>query len=86
MTMAKSWATITEKVMVAEDGKTRSLTMIDLDTLPGLMFSIDARKVKEHVREKLARDQRWLRSGDRYAGLRVREIRGRWTFAVGQLG
>jgi hypothetical protein len=55
---SKPWATVNEMFTVAEDGKRRSVTMIDLDTLPGWLFSIDARKVKEHVREKLARYQK----------------------------
>ena len=39
-------------------GHEQPATMLDLDTLPGWMFSIDARKVKEQVRDKLARYQR----------------------------
>ena len=55
---SKPWATVTEMVTVAEDGKQRALTVIDLDSLPGWLFSIDARKAKEHVREKLIRYQK----------------------------
>jgi hypothetical protein len=54
----KPWATTSEMTVVAEDGKQRSLTMIDLDTLPGWLFSIDARKVKPEVRDKLVKYQR----------------------------
>src|SRR5690606_671035 len=50
----KAWATMNEKFTVAEDGKQRSVACIDLGTLPGWLFSIDPRKVKEDVREKLA--------------------------------
>lgn len=54
----KPWATMMEIITVAEDGKQRSMTMIDLDTLPGWLFSIDARKVKPAIREKLVQYQR----------------------------
>lgn len=55
---SKPWATMMEKIMVAEDGKQRTVTVVDLETLPGWLFSIDARKVREELREKLARYQR----------------------------
>lgn len=54
----KPWAVVNEMFMAGADGKTYTMTMVDLDTLPGWLFSIDARKVKEDVREKLARYQR----------------------------
>lgn len=56
---AKAWACTEEKsVQLPGDTQSRSVAMIDLDTLPGWLFSIDARKVKEQIREKLARYQR----------------------------
>lgn len=55
---SKAWATTTEMMVDCPDGSQRSAFCIDLDTLPGWLFSIDARKVKEHVREKLARYQK----------------------------
>lgn len=55
---SKPWATMALRAMVADDGNVRQMSMIDLDTLPGWLFSIDARKVKEDVREKLARYQK----------------------------
>lgn len=55
---SKPWACVTEIVIHDASGRQQPLTMIDLDTLPGWLFSIDGRKVKEPVREKLARYQR----------------------------
>jgi hypothetical protein len=43
---SKPWATVDEMSMVAEDGKVRLVTVVDLDTLPGWLFSIDPRKGK----------------------------------------
>jgi hypothetical protein len=54
----KGWACTVENTVHDSSGRQQQLTMIDLDTLPGWLFSIDARKVKEQVREKLARYQR----------------------------
>lgn len=55
----KAWACMTEMVMqIPGDAQSRSYAMIDLETLPGWLFSIDARKVSEHTREKLAKYQR----------------------------
>lgn len=53
----KSWATVTEKVMVAEDGKPRAMALIALKSLPMWLATIDPRKVKEQYREKLAQYQ-----------------------------
>jgi len=39
----KAWATIVTVTMVAEDGKQREVTMIDLDTLPGCSRSTHKR-------------------------------------------
>lgn len=55
---AKPWAVVREMPTTGADGKTYSMLAVDLDTLPGWLFSIDARKVKEQLREKLARYQR----------------------------
>jgi DNA-directed RNA polymerase specialized sigma24 family protein len=54
----KAWATVTMIVAVAEDGKQREHAMIALKSLPMWLATIDARKVSEHVREKLARYQK----------------------------
>lgn len=52
------WATSDIIAGVAEDGKRRDVTVIDLDTLPGWLFSLNAGKVREEVRAKLVRYQR----------------------------
>jgi hypothetical protein len=55
----KAWASVVEiTTQMPGSDQNRELTMVDLETLPGWLFSIDARKVAEHVREKLARYQR----------------------------
>lgn len=54
----KAWAVTGEMPATGPDGKSYVATCVDLDTLPGWLFSIDARKVKEQVREKLAQYQR----------------------------
>lgn len=55
----KAWACVTEIVtQMPGDTQAREVSMIDLETLPGWLFSIDARKVAGHIREKLARYQR----------------------------
>lgn len=54
----KAWASVTMIVMQVDgDSQTRSYAMIPLKTLPMWLATIDARKVAEHVREKLARFQ-----------------------------
>lgn len=53
----KAWATLTQRVMVADDGKPREHAMLALKSLPMWLATIDARRVKECVREKLARYQ-----------------------------
>lgn len=51
----KSWACVTEIVMqLPGESQSRSLSVIDLDSLPMWLATIEARKVKEHLREKLA--------------------------------
>lgn len=54
---AKSWATAAEITAVAQDGKQRELTMIDLKTLSMWLATIDERKVAAAVRTKLVRYQ-----------------------------
>ncbi|HEX4606916.1 MAG TPA: phage antirepressor N-terminal domain-containing protein [Urbifossiella sp.] len=54
----KGWAVMTEIFMTGPDGKRYEMAAVDLDTLPGWLFSIDARKVREEIREKLAHYQR----------------------------
>ena len=53
----RAWATVTQRVTVAEDGKDRVQYMLALKSLPMWLATIDARRVKECVREKLARYQ-----------------------------
>jgi hypothetical protein len=55
---AKSWATTGEITAVAEDGKQRAVTAIDLETIPLWLATIDERKVAPDVRPKLVRYQR----------------------------
>lgn len=56
---AKSWAGVAE-IATRDEGSNlqRITTMIDLDTLGGWLFSIDERKVKVEVRDKLVRYQK----------------------------
>jgi P22_AR N-terminal domain len=49
----KPWANLTTIQTVAADGKRYDTTMIDLDTIPGFLFSIDANKVAPSARKKL---------------------------------
>lgn len=53
----KAWATVSIIDMVAEDGKPRQHAMIALKSLPMWMATINAKKVSEHLVEKLARYQ-----------------------------
>lgn len=56
---SKSWACAEEKsVQTSGDDQTRLMTMIDLDTLPGWLFSIDERKVKPEARKKIVQYQK----------------------------
>ncbi len=45
----KSWAVVTEMVTTGPDGKQYTMSMIDLDSLPMWLASIDARKVKSEA-------------------------------------
>lgn len=54
----KPWATTVENTAVAEDGKSRAMTCIDLDTLPMWLASIETRKLKPAIRDKLIRYQK----------------------------
>lgn len=54
----KSWATTVEITAVAEDGRQRAVTAVDLETIPLWLAGIDERKVKVEVRPKLSRYQR----------------------------
>lgn len=69
----KAWAVVGEITTTGPDGKQYTTACIDLDTLPGWLFSIDARKVKEQVREKLARYQKEAARilADHFLGRRV---------------
>lgn len=49
----KPWATTTLRVVVAEDGKRRQLTCVDLQTLPMWLATIDIGRVKPECRDKL---------------------------------
>lgn len=54
----KPWATVTLVVMVAEDGKNRSVACLDLDSLPMWLATIDTKRVAPAAREKLVVYQR----------------------------
>lgn len=54
----KAWAVEAQKASTGPDGKLYSTTMIDLATLPGWLFSLDARRVKPEAKDKLIRYQR----------------------------
>lgn len=54
----KEWATVTLIVTVAEDGKAREMAMIDLDSLPMWLATIEPSRVAPHVRPKLVAYQR----------------------------
>jgi hypothetical protein len=47
------WATTSMMLVVAQDQKQREVVVIDLDTLPMWLATIDSSRVAEHVREKL---------------------------------
>jgi hypothetical protein len=52
------WATTTIMESVAQDGKQRMVTMIDHESLPMWLTSINPGKVRPEIREKLLRYQR----------------------------
>lgn len=54
----KAWASTTEMMVDCPDGSQRKVTCIDLETLPGWLFTITASKVKPAVRGKLVAYQR----------------------------
>ncbi len=54
----EAWARLVIMTKRAEDVKQRDFMVIDLDTLTGWLFSINAGKVREEIREKLVRYQR----------------------------
>lgn len=54
----KPWCSIKEIVIHDAEGKSQPATVIDLDTLPGWLFSIHEMKVREDIRPKLVRFQR----------------------------
>lgn len=54
----REWATIKMIFTVAEDGKTREIAFLDLDSLPSWLTSIEPSKVKPTVRTKLIEYQR----------------------------
>jgi len=53
-----AWATTAIITAVAEDGKSRQLTMIDLESLPMWLVTINPGKVAPEIREKLVRYQK----------------------------
>lgn len=53
----KPWATTTMMVVVAEDGKTREMMALHLDSLPMWLATIDAGRVAPAVRAKIERYQ-----------------------------
>lgn len=55
---SKPWACVTEKVMHDSTGREQKIACLHLDAVPMWLATIDARKLKEHLREKLARYQK----------------------------
>lgn len=55
---AAEWACVAEMTTHDVTGRQQVASMIDLDTLPGWLFSVNAGKVREEVRAKLVRYQR----------------------------
>lgn len=53
----KPWATVTTIVTVAEDGKSRKMMALHLDSLPMWLATIDAGRVAPEVRAKIERYQ-----------------------------
>lgn len=51
---SKPWACVTEIVTHDSTGRSQAMAMIELDALPMWLATIDARKVDESLREKLA--------------------------------
>lgn len=54
----RSWATVAETATVAEDGKNRSMTTVDLDTWAMLLANIDENRVAPDLRELVVQYQR----------------------------
>lgn len=54
----KSWACVAEITTHDNSGRRQPLTMIDLESLPMWLATIDERKVKSGVRERLVRYQK----------------------------
>ena len=50
---SRSWATVGQRPMVAEDGKIRDMVVVDVRTFLMLLATIDERRVGEDVRPKL---------------------------------
>lgn len=53
----EAWACLVIMTKQAEDGQRRDFTVIDLDTMTGWLFTINAGKVRKEIREKLVRYQ-----------------------------
>lgn len=58
---AKSWATTSVMLVVAADGKTREMVMVDSKTIPMWLATIDENKVNAESRPKLVAYQREAR-------------------------
>lgn len=56
--ISKAWATTVIKTVVAEDGKSREMLMLHLDSVPMWFATIDPNRVREEVRPKLINYQR----------------------------
>lgn len=53
LTVGRFESTITEMVIVAQDGKQRAMTCLPLRKLPGWLMSINAGKVRESIRDNV---------------------------------
>lgn len=54
----RSWATVSQRRTVAEDGKVRELTMLHSDSVPMWLATIDENRVKPQARPRLIAYQR----------------------------
>lgn len=57
----RSWATVAQRATVAGDGRTRDMTLIDADTIPMWLATIDENRVADEAKPKLIAYQREAR-------------------------
>lgn len=54
----RSWAVVAQKATTGPDGKQYTMSMVDIATLPGWLFTIDPRRAPLPIRNKIVRYQR----------------------------